>query len=157
MSGTLLPVNNIVDEMPWVGLSGPRLRTGTTNNEQRRCYCRGHWFGGLRARHSLREIGLALERALRTQPEVLRYAHPVAERFELRREIKFNTRMSQAVFNEYGQRWTVRNADGREWSAQAEGVHAFFWRRAWLPTHSRNVAADGYSGFTMTKGSVDAA
>ena len=92
-----------------------------------------------------------------TQPEVLRYAHHVAERFELRREIEFNTRMSQAVLDEHGQRWTVRSADGREWSAQAEGVHAFFWRRAWLPTHSRNVAADGYSGFTMTKGSVDAA
>ena len=181
LSGILLPVNNIVDEMPWVGLSGPRLRTGTTNNEQRRCYCRGHWFGGLRAPHSLREIGLAvtvleasdglggvwhcnrnpgarcdvesydysymflpeLEQDWRwseryaTQPEVLRYTHHFAEQFDLRRDIEFNTRMSQAVFDEHGQRWTVRSADGREWSAQIEGVHAFFWRRAWLPTHSR--------------------
>ncbi len=53
-----------------------------------------------------------------TQPEVLRYAHHVAERFDLGRDIEFNTRISHAMFDEHGERWTVSSDDGREWSAQ---------------------------------------
>ena len=122
----------------------------------------GAGFGGMRALHSLREIGLSvtvleasddvggvwhcnrypgarcdvesydysymfspeLEQEWRwteryaTQPEVLRYAHHVADRFDLRRDIAFNTRMARATFDEASERWQVVADDGREWSAQ---------------------------------------
>ncbi len=53
-----------------------------------------------------------------TQPEVLRYAHHVADRFDLRRDIEFNTRMANATFDEASERWTIVAHDGRSWSAQ---------------------------------------
>ena len=34
-----------------------------------------------------------------TQPEILRYINHVADRFDLRRDIEFNTRVKQAVFD----------------------------------------------------------
>ncbi len=53
-----------------------------------------------------------------TQPEVLSYIHHVAERFDLRRNIAFNTRMERAEFNETSNRWSVTAHDGQEWDAQ---------------------------------------
>ncbi|MGE0420188.1 MAG: flavin-containing monooxygenase, partial [Acetobacteraceae bacterium] len=41
------------------------------------------------------------------QPEILRYARHVADRFDLRRDITFNTRVTSAVFDEASRRWTV--------------------------------------------------
>ena len=42
-----------------------------------------------------------------TQPEILRYVDHVADRFDLRRDIQFNTRVAAAIFNETGSRWMI--------------------------------------------------
>src|ERR1043166_553331 len=42
-----------------------------------------------------------------TQPEILRYANHVADRFDPRRDIQLNTRIASAVFDEHRGRWTV--------------------------------------------------
>lgn len=41
------------------------------------------------------------------QPEILRYADHVADRFDLRADIEFDTRVASAVFDESRNRWTV--------------------------------------------------
>ena len=46
------------------------------------------------------------------QPEILTYANHVADRFDLRRDIRFNTRVTAAHFDEAAQRWTVRTDRG---------------------------------------------
>jgi cyclohexanone monooxygenase len=43
-----------------------------------------------------------------TQPEILRYAQHVAERFDLRRDIHFRTRVSSATYDEAAKAWHVR-------------------------------------------------
>ena len=52
------------------------------------------------------------------QPELLRYANHVADRFALRDGIALNTRMRGAHFDEGAQRWQVVADDGRQWSAR---------------------------------------
>src|ERR1700710_2800906 len=52
------------------------------------------------------------------QPEILRYANHVADRFDLRRDIRFETRVTDAVFNEATHRWTVRTDCGDVVSAK---------------------------------------
>lgn len=46
------------------------------------------------------------------QPEILRYINYVAERFDLRRDIKFDTRVVSAVFNDEANLWTVKTDGG---------------------------------------------
>src|SRR6476659_3707934 len=46
------------------------------------------------------------------QPELLRYANHVADRFDLRRDIKFNTRVKAATFDEAQGRWVLETGDG---------------------------------------------
>ena len=46
------------------------------------------------------------------QPEILRYANHVADRFDLRRDIRFGTRVTGAEFDPARDRWTVRTAAG---------------------------------------------
>ncbi|NVN84462.1 MAG: NAD(P)/FAD-dependent oxidoreductase [Rhodopseudomonas sp.] len=46
------------------------------------------------------------------QPEILAYASHVADRFGLRRDIQFNTRVDSAVFDEAASEWTVTTSDG---------------------------------------------
>ncbi len=53
-----------------------------------------------------------------TQPEILRYANHVADRFDLRRDIKFRTRVTSAAFDGAGQRWHVTTDQGDDVSAQ---------------------------------------
>ena len=53
-----------------------------------------------------------------TQSEILRYINHVADRFDLRKDIHFNARMTSARFDEGLERWVVTAADGRQWSAQ---------------------------------------
>ena len=53
-----------------------------------------------------------------TQPEILRYINHVADRFDLRKDISFKTRMASAKYDEAAARWTIRSEDGREWVAQ---------------------------------------
>jgi len=52
------------------------------------------------------------------QPELLRYANHVADRFGLRDGIALDTRMRGAHFDEAMQRWQVQAEDGRGWSAR---------------------------------------
>ena len=51
------------------------------------------------------------------QPEILRYAHHVVERFDLRRDIHFNTRVESAVFDESSSRWLIATNDGGQLNA----------------------------------------
>ena len=47
-----------------------------------------------------------------TQPEILRYANHVVDRFDLARDIQFNTHVSAATFDEVADRWIVETGDG---------------------------------------------
>jgi cyclohexanone monooxygenase len=51
------------------------------------------------------------------QPEILRYLNHVADRFDLRRDIQFETSVVGATFGDDG-RWTIRTDDGQTVSAQ---------------------------------------
>ncbi|HEY0424213.1 MAG TPA: NAD(P)/FAD-dependent oxidoreductase [Rhodopila sp.] len=52
------------------------------------------------------------------QPEILRYANHVADRFDLRRDMRFETRVTDAVFDEATHRWMVRTDRGDVVSAK---------------------------------------
>src|SRR3990172_8882653 len=52
------------------------------------------------------------------QPEILRYANHVADRFDLRRDIEFNTRVKAAVFDEPSARWMIETDTGKRLSAR---------------------------------------
>ena len=53
-----------------------------------------------------------------TQPEILRYAEHVAERFDLRRDIRFERRVSAAHYDGASNLWTVRTEQGDSASAR---------------------------------------
>jgi cation diffusion facilitator CzcD-associated flavoprotein CzcO len=53
-----------------------------------------------------------------SQPEILRYLNHVADRFELRRDIQLDTRVTSAVFDEPSGRWQVRTDGGEQVSAK---------------------------------------
>jgi cyclohexanone monooxygenase len=53
-----------------------------------------------------------------TQPEILRYINHVVERFDLRKDIQFNTRMTNATYDEQAARWTIETEDGQTYQAQ---------------------------------------
>ncbi|MCC5886749.1 MAG: NAD(P)/FAD-dependent oxidoreductase [Gammaproteobacteria bacterium] len=46
------------------------------------------------------------------QPEILRYAEHVADRFDLRKDIQFETRVTAAAWDEESSSWLVRTDDG---------------------------------------------
>jgi len=52
-----------------------------------------------------------------TQPEILRYVNHVADRFDLRHDIQFNTCVATAIFNETGSRWMIETSNGEHISA----------------------------------------
>ena len=52
------------------------------------------------------------------QPEILKYANHVADRFDLRRDIQFSTRVTAAHWDEARSRWTVETDRGDRVSAQ---------------------------------------
>ncbi len=52
------------------------------------------------------------------QPEILRYINHVADRFDLRRDIQFDTRVTAAVFDEALGRWRVTTDQGDDVSAR---------------------------------------
>jgi cyclohexanone monooxygenase len=52
------------------------------------------------------------------QPDILRYANHVADRFDLRRDIQFDTKVVSATFDEHAGRWSVQTDRGDELSAQ---------------------------------------
>ena len=53
-----------------------------------------------------------------TQPEILRYANYVVDRFDLHRDITFNTRVTSAYFNAATNRWRVTTDKGDVISAK---------------------------------------
>jgi cyclohexanone monooxygenase len=52
------------------------------------------------------------------QPEILDYARHVAERFDLRKDIVFETRVTAADFDEVTNRWTVSADTGSQWTSR---------------------------------------
>jgi cyclohexanone monooxygenase len=52
------------------------------------------------------------------QPEILRYANHVADRFDLRSDIQFDTRVERAAFDERARDWSVSLSDGKTVRAQ---------------------------------------
>src|SRR5919199_6622126 len=46
-----------------------------------------------------------------TQAEILRYLNHVADRFDLRRDIQLNTRVTEAHYHEDANRWVLRTVD----------------------------------------------
>ena len=52
------------------------------------------------------------------QPEILKYINHVADRFDLRRDITFSTRVTAAVFDEQANRWDVTTDTGEQVSAR---------------------------------------
>jgi len=53
-----------------------------------------------------------------SQPELLRYANHVADRFNLRPDIELNTRVTTAHYDEISRRWTVTTDKGEHISAR---------------------------------------
>ena len=76
-----------------------------------------------------------------TQPEILRYANHVADRFELRRDIEFDTRVLSATFDEQNRRWKIRTDGGEEVSAQ------FYVMASGCLSSSKNPEIAGIDGF----------
>ena len=52
------------------------------------------------------------------QPEILKYANHVADRFNLRPDIQFDTRVESAVFDETTSLWSVSTSDGKTVAAK---------------------------------------
>jgi cyclohexanone monooxygenase len=52
------------------------------------------------------------------QAEILKYARHVAERFDLRRDIQFNTSVDRVVYDESAGEWQVSTSDGKTVSAR---------------------------------------
>ena len=52
------------------------------------------------------------------QPEILKYANHVADRYDLRRDIRFSTRVTAAHFDEAGARWNVTTDRGDQVSGR---------------------------------------
>jgi cation diffusion facilitator CzcD-associated flavoprotein CzcO len=53
-----------------------------------------------------------------TQPEILKYANHVADRFDLRRDIQFETRVARATFDETANHWIVETDKGDRLAAR---------------------------------------
>jgi cyclohexanone monooxygenase len=53
-----------------------------------------------------------------SQPEILRYANHVADRFGLREQIRFDTRVVAATFDDDTHTWTVTASDGAQFTAR---------------------------------------
>ncbi len=52
------------------------------------------------------------------QPEILKYANHVADRFKLRNDIQLDTRVDRAVFDESANSWSVTTSDGNTVTAK---------------------------------------
>ena len=52
------------------------------------------------------------------QPEILRYAQFVADKHDLRRDMRFNTRVTSAVWNDETNRWTIHTDKGDDLSCR---------------------------------------
>ena len=52
------------------------------------------------------------------QPEIMRYLNHVADRFDLKRDIRFNTRVTAAHYDDAANRWTVHTESGQQFTAK---------------------------------------
>jgi cyclohexanone monooxygenase len=52
------------------------------------------------------------------QPEIVKYINHVADRFDLRKDVQLNTRVTAAHFDEDANRWTVTTDDGKSSTTQ---------------------------------------
>jgi cation diffusion facilitator CzcD-associated flavoprotein CzcO len=52
------------------------------------------------------------------QPETLRYLNHVADKFDLRRDIQFNSRVTAATYDEEARGWTITLEDGSRFAAR---------------------------------------
>lgn len=50
-----------------------------------------------------------------TQPEILSYINHVVDRFDMRRDIRLNTRMAAARYDDKTARWAIEAEDGQVW------------------------------------------
>ncbi|MEP2988178.1 MAG: alpha/beta hydrolase fold domain-containing protein [Parasphingorhabdus sp.] len=76
-----------------------------------------------------------------TQPEILRYAQHVAERFDLRRDISFETRVSNAVWNEDAAQWNVTTETGDSFTSK------FFIMATGCLSQPKDIDIDGIETF----------
>ena len=53
-----------------------------------------------------------------SQPEILKYARHVAERFDLKKDIRFNTRVLKAIFDENNHLWSVTTSNNETFNAR---------------------------------------
>jgi cyclohexanone monooxygenase len=53
-----------------------------------------------------------------TQPEILKYANHVADRYGLRPDLQFDTKVLSAKFDEASNLWNVATSDGKRWTAR---------------------------------------
>ncbi|MYE26640.1 MAG: NAD(P)/FAD-dependent oxidoreductase, partial [Chloroflexi bacterium] len=107
-----------------LGLSAPALEMGGELGGS------GYWNGytGARSATATLEYSYSFDEDLQqewewperypTQPEILAYLNHVADRFDLRRDITFSTKVEAANFHEATSRWHIRADDGAELSAQ---------------------------------------
>ena len=77
-----------------------------------------------------------------TQPEILRYAQHVAERYDLRRDISFGTRVEQAVWDENASCWTVTTDQGETVSGR------FFIMATGCLSQPKDIDIPGVENFT---------
>ncbi len=52
------------------------------------------------------------------QPEIMRYLNHVADRFDLRRDIQFKSRVTEASYDEAANRWNIRTDSGERLTAK---------------------------------------
>ncbi|MCZ6706578.1 MAG: NAD(P)/FAD-dependent oxidoreductase, partial [Chloroflexi bacterium] len=52
------------------------------------------------------------------QPEILQYCNHVADKFDLRRDMQFDTRVTSAVYDETSDRWAIETDQGDRLSAR---------------------------------------
>jgi cation diffusion facilitator CzcD-associated flavoprotein CzcO len=80
------------------------------------------------------------------QPEIMRYLNYVADRFDLKRNIRFNARVTAARYDEAANRWNVRTDSGDQFSARFLYQPAKrITHRRWLPipNEGRFMTVDG--------------
>ncbi|MGI9327277.1 MAG: flavin-containing monooxygenase [Pseudomonadales bacterium] len=53
-----------------------------------------------------------------TQPEILQYINTVVDRFDLRSDMQFNTRVASAQFDDAQKRWTLTSTEGEVFDAK---------------------------------------
>ena len=77
------------------------------------------------------------------QPETLRYLNYVADKFDLRRDVRFNTRVSSAHFNPTSGSWDVETEDGHRASARFLLTAVGVLSEPYIPNY---VGADTFRG-----------